>query len=149
MNRATKWFFALVAAQAVFLLAWAGYHEVVRQRAPAILLKGRPVDPQDLLRGDYMTISYDISSIPAASGEAPGGKETGSDAWVLLERRERYHVAVRASHERLQPGPGQILVRGTFGSDWRRGNGASAGGNRGRRRAALLGYPRARIRRAG
>ena len=85
-------------AQAVFLLAWAGYHEFVRQNAPVILLKGRPVDPQDLLRGDYMTMGYDINVSPAGGG-APkigAGSTVGNDAWVLLEKRDGYHVVVKA-----------------------------------------------------
>lgn len=123
MNRTTKWFWAVVVAQAVFLLAWAGYHEFVRQNAPVILLKGRPVDPQDLLRGDYMTMGYDINFAPAVGG-APkigAGSNVGTDAWVLLEKRDGYHVVAKASRERLEPGPGQLLVRGTFGHDWRGG----------------------------
>lgn len=113
MSRATKWFWAVVLAQAVFLLAWAGYHEFVRQHAPVILLKGRPVDPQDLLRGDYMTIGYDINSATLSDETA---KPMGSgDVWVLLEQREKYHVIAKASRERLRAGPGQMLVRATGG----------------------------------
>lgn len=122
MNRTTKWFWAVVAAQAVFLLAWAGYHEVVRQTASVILLRGRPVDPQDLLRGDYMTLGYDINAVPAAT--PPLGK-MGDDVWVLLAPQDGYHVVVQASRERLSPAPGQMLVRGTLGRDWRTGRDAT------------------------
>jgi len=116
MKRQTKLFWMLVAAQALFLLGWAGYHEYVRQHAPVILLKGQPVDPQDLLRGDFMILGYDISNVtvPGSSPEAPN-----SDVWVLLEKKDRYHGVVAASTERLQPAAGQILVRGTRGYDWR------------------------------
>ena len=51
----------IVAAQACFLVAWAGYHEAVRHSAATLRLKGAPMDPRDILRGDYMTLSYDIS----------------------------------------------------------------------------------------
>ena len=117
MNRSARWFFGIVAAQALFLLVWAGYHEVVRQQAPVIVLKGRPVDPQDLLRGDYMTLRYDIgdATIGDAKPKAGSGAQAGEDVWVLLEQGERYHVVVQASRERLTPKPGQILVRGTVG----------------------------------
>lgn len=105
MNR-TKWFWLIVAAQLVFLTAWAGYHEWLRQTAPTILLKCHPVDPQDLVRGDYMMLRYDIGdvSLPAA--------ETGGDAWVVLERRGPHYVVAQASTVRLEPKPGQFLVRG-------------------------------------
>ena len=70
MSTTAKGFWLLVLAQAGFLLAWAGYHEWVRQNAPVILLKCRPVDPQDLLRGDYMTLDYDISHPATIGGKA-------------------------------------------------------------------------------
>ncbi|HVS53904.1 MAG TPA: GDYXXLXY domain-containing protein [Opitutaceae bacterium] len=118
MKTTAKWFWAIVAAQAIFLLAWAGYHEGVRRHAPVLRLKGQPVDPQDLLRGDYMTLRYDIGSAPIDGG---GGKplEPGQDVWVLLEKRGGYHVVVQASRTELQPAAGQVLVRGEAVSDWR------------------------------
>lgn len=117
MKKSTKLFWALVLAQAVFLLGWAGYHEYVRQRAPVIVLKSQPVDPQDLLRGDFMILNYDISSVTVpgtAAGELPS-----ADVWVLLEKKDRYHVVVEASTEELTPKRGQVLARGTRGYDWR------------------------------
>ncbi len=126
MNRTTKMFWTIVAAQALFLLAWAGYQEVVRQTAPTLVLKGRPVDPQDLLRGDYLTLRYDISEamVGGMATKAGANADSGRDVWVLLEPRERYHVVAQASSERLTPNPGQVLVRGTLGYGAR---GASAG----------------------
>lgn len=118
MNR-TKWFWAVIAAQALFLTAWAGYHEWVRQQAPTILLECRPVDPQDLLRGDYMTLRYLIGDPPAKADLGDG------EVWVLLEPRGRHHVLVQASRERLVAGSGQLLVRGTVGRDWRSGQQAT------------------------
>ena len=109
---AKKWFWILVIAQAAFLVGWAGYHEYVRHYAPAILLKGRPVDPQDVLRGDFMTMNYDISTVPLAPRTI---KADGSDVWVLLERKDRYYVVAQASYEKLTPAAAQILVRGTSG----------------------------------
>ena len=121
MNRTAKCFWAIVAAQALFLLTWAGYHEWVRRSAPIIVLKGRPVDPRDLLRGDYMTMRYDISEVQLG-GAKPGANnaaDAGRDVWVLLVQRDRYHVVAVASREPLTPKPGQLLVRGQLGYGWR------------------------------
>lgn len=109
MKRTARWFWAIVGAQAIFLLAWAGYHEGIRHSAPVILLKVRPVDPQDLLRGDYMTLNYDISDVPLATSEISVGREV----WVLLEPKGRYCVVIRAAGEPLAAGPGQFVARGT------------------------------------
>lgn len=114
MSRGAKWFSLLVAAQVAFLLGWAGYHEVVRHGAPVVVLKAKPVDPQDLLRGDYLRLRFDISDAPieGADGHGAVSPAQSNDVWVLLEPRGRYHVAVRASRSSLDPGPGQVLVRG-------------------------------------
>jgi uncharacterized membrane-anchored protein len=121
MKTPIKWFWLIVTAQAAFLLGWAGYHEFLRQNAPVILLKGRPVDPRDLLRGDYMTMGYEINtpSISDAGVKSGTSHPSGGDAWVLLEKRDGYHVVAKASVERLTPSPAQVLVRGTFGHNGR------------------------------
>jgi uncharacterized membrane-anchored protein len=119
MSRTTKLFCALVIAQTLFLLGWAGYHEYVRQHAQVIVLKGRPVDPQDLLRGDFMILNYDISGVTMAG--TPADQAPNPDVWVLLEKRDRYHVVIEASPTKLNPKRGQLLVRGTRGYDWRTG----------------------------
>ena len=123
MNRTAKLFWAVVVSQTVFLIAWAGYHEWVRQTSEVIVLKGRPVDPQDLLRGDYMTMRYDISEAKLAGVATPtqrgqASTDLGGEVWVLLEKRDRYHVVVEASRARLTPKPGQVLVRGQVAYGW-------------------------------
>lgn len=121
MSKAARTFWLLVLAQAGFLLAWAGYHEWVRQHAPVILLKCRPVDPQDLLRGDYMTLDYDISH-PADLAEKTDAS-AGGELWVVLEKQERYHVVVAVGRERPSLRPGQVAVRGDNRPTWRAGRG--------------------------
>ena len=73
MNRA-RWFAIVVALQVLFLLGWAAYHERERASATVVLLETVPVDPRDLLRGDYMILGYKIGRVPAPAG--PGTKES-------------------------------------------------------------------------
>lgn len=49
-----------------------------------ILLKTAPVDPRDLLRGDYVILAYDVSTIPASliTGDRPA--EAG---WQVMQVR--------------------------------------------------------------
>lgn len=114
MNRTTRWFWAVVAAQAVFLLAWAGWHEYVRATAPIVRLKTVPVDPRDLLRGDYMILRYEISSVRAPASAGPG-ERSGDEFWVVLEPRDGYHVAAGASWTEPVLRPGQCAVKGWRG----------------------------------
>jgi uncharacterized membrane-anchored protein len=106
MKTTARWFWAVVISQAVFLLAWAGWHEHVRSNAEVILLKTRPVDPQDLLRGDYMILGYEIADVAL-----PVDGDNWQECWVVLELREGYHAGVRASIQRPEVTRGQIAVR--------------------------------------
>lgn len=119
--KTNRWFWMIVAAQVLFLGLWAGYHEWVRQHAPTIMLKTRPVDPQDLLRGDYMILGYEIGEAPASLTGSAKGLDTSRDVWVLLEPREGFYALAEASHEKIKPKPGQVLVRGQVGPQWTRG----------------------------
>jgi uncharacterized membrane-anchored protein len=109
MNRqVARPFWILVALQALFLLSWAGWHEMVRSRSPVLLLEAAPVDPQDLLRGDYMVLRYDIGDLPL-----PEGAAEGDTAWVLLEPRGAYYKAASLSLGGEPPlAPGQVAARG-------------------------------------
>jgi uncharacterized membrane-anchored protein len=111
MNTRFRWFFVIVALQALFLLGWAGWHEYIRQQAPVILLKTRPVDPQDLLRGDYMILGYEIGDVKTPPGISP------SDAcWVVLVPEGEFYRALSASADKPHIADGQIAVRARKGS---------------------------------
>lgn len=107
-SQAPRWFWAVIAAQVLFLLSWAGYHEAVRASSPIVLLKTKPVDPRDLLRGDYMILGYEIADVAP-----PADAESGEAIWVVLEPRGAHHAAVSASIEEPVLKPGQIAVRAT------------------------------------
>ena len=53
----------------IIILIWAliagsvtAYNEIILSRGKEILLKVMPVDPRDFLRGDYVTLRYDINT---------------------------------------------------------------------------------------
>lgn len=98
MNR-RRWFAFVVAMQAALLLVWAGYHEWNRGAAPTILLETAPVDPRDLLRGDYMILSYKISRVPKPVGSTAKGYYN-SDLWVSLRQNGRFHEVVATAWNR-------------------------------------------------
>lgn len=123
MKTVARRFWAVVIAQAVFLLAWAGWHEQLRSRAPVVRLKTRPVDPRDLLRGDYMILGYEIGEVPVPAKDNPIA--AGTDVWVVLEPRGEHHAAVRASWEKPDLAAGQIAVLGQV--QWRGGRGVAYG----------------------
>ncbi len=104
----SKWLWAVVAAQALFLLGWAGYHEVVLRTAPVLRLKTRPVDPRDLLRGDYMTLNYDISHHPAPARERVGQKST---VYVVFKLTDGYGVIDEVLFQEPPPGDPRLCAQ--------------------------------------
>ena len=115
MTTRIRWFGAIVAAQAVFLLTWAGWHEHVRSHAPVVRLKTVPVDPQDLLRGDYMILRYEISEAKSPAQDGVNAKP-GGEFWVVLEPRDGFHVATQTSWDQPKVQPPQIAVRARPGA---------------------------------
>ncbi len=87
--KSARWVWVVVASQVVFLLGWAGYHETVRLTAPTVLLKTVPVDPRDILRGDYMTLNYEINR-PDKSVKRAGVLE--GEVFVVLKRKGPHQV---------------------------------------------------------
>ncbi|MBW8319213.1 MAG: GDYXXLXY domain-containing protein [Arenimonas sp.] len=78
-----------------------------------ILLKTAPVDPRDLLRGDYVVLAYDISTIPVAvmTGERP--VEAG---WQTMQVRLRpasdgYWTVAEAAFGALAPQDGSVILQ--------------------------------------
>lgn len=82
----TKLLFALlVGLQVGFLLVWAGYHETVRRTASVVLLKVVPVDPRDIVRGQFFRLGYEISQL-----DQPNANDwtTGREVWVGLDPQD-------------------------------------------------------------
>ena len=68
MSRRTAAFVVLVALQALVPLALIGWNEVQLARGTDVVLRTVPVDPVDLVRGRYVALRYDISSLSARPG---------------------------------------------------------------------------------
>jgi uncharacterized membrane-anchored protein len=78
-----------------------------------VVLKTVPVDPRDLLRGDYVILAYDISAIPA--GKVTGGfpaEATDAQLSVRLERQpDGFWGVTEASFGALAPKEGSVIAR--------------------------------------
>jgi uncharacterized membrane-anchored protein len=119
--RNAKWLWAVVATQALFLLGWAGWHEFVRATAPTVLLKTRPVDPRDVLRGDYMILNYDISRHPAPTDWPTGG---GATAFVVFEIQDGHAVIDEIRRDAPSPGETRLWAQAEAVEEtWGRGTG--------------------------
>ncbi len=78
-----------------------------------VLLKTAPVDPRDFLRGDYVVLNYDISSVPVSTvtGGIPAkaGEQT---LWVRLKRQQDgFWGILESSFKELPAQPDTVVLR--------------------------------------
>jgi uncharacterized membrane-anchored protein len=115
--KTARWVWVVLAAQLVGLLGWAGYHETVRRTAPTVMLKTRPVDPRDILRGDYMILSYEISR-PGQAVKHP--ENLNGEVYVVLKPEGTHHVIDEILAEEPAADDARIWVKakahGRFGN---------------------------------
>jgi uncharacterized membrane-anchored protein len=116
----TKLLILILALQTALLLGITLKNELNLAHGRVVLLETRPVDPRDFLRGDYVTLSYDISRLPTSLFQpAPGvALAPGSAVYVLLSKEGKFHRAITASVAKPEPGDGQVVLKGTVESSW-------------------------------
>jgi uncharacterized membrane-anchored protein len=107
-----RWLAVVVALQAAYLLAWAGYHEWTHATGRTVLLESAPVDPRDLLRGDYMVLRYKISDVAIPWSEPEAKADAGQEIWVALKPQGKFHVVETMSWTRPTSATAGLVVRG-------------------------------------
>src|SRR5215510_13928234 len=99
----------VLALQSAWVVATALKQEYALSHGRTILLETEPVDPRDLLSGDYVILNYKISNVPfglfspVLTNDLPQGKPV----YVVLEQHGTFYEAVRASASPMQPATGQ------------------------------------------
>jgi len=104
--------------------AWILGTTLVQERALAsgklVLLETRPVDPRDLLRGDYVILNYRISDVALDLFSPPqtNGLLPGQTVYVALEPRGQFFQVALASTNPITPADGQVVLKGRTQSWW-------------------------------
>lgn len=125
----SKWFILVLLLQSAWILGTVFTQECALRVGQVIQLETQPVDPRDLLRGDYVRLSYKISDIPREhffspplTGEVPSGT-TVFVALVPYGTNQFYQVA-RASTRWFTPTSNEVLVRGKVAAGWQNNAGS-------------------------
>ena len=110
----------VVGLQVLWMAGTSISKELHLSRDTTVLLETIPVDPRDLLRGDFVTLNYKFSNLPAAwiLTADPRKSLNNQAVYVTLEKRGSFHEAMAASLEPVQPQPGKIIVRGLMDASW-------------------------------
>lgn len=78
-----------------------------------VKLQTRPIDPRDFLRGDYVMLSYDISSLPAGALKDQPAPTRRSLVYVKLSPKENgFFEAVAVSLTPIAVEGRDVLIRG-------------------------------------
>lgn len=78
-----------------------------------VVLKTAPVDPRDFLRGDYVVLNYDISSVPVQTVSGGIPVEPGERTlWVRLKKQEDgFWTVTESSFRELPPQQDTVILR--------------------------------------
>ncbi|MBP1875702.1 hypothetical protein LPJGGPFB_02144 [Ensifer adhaerens] len=114
-----RWLPPLVAALIAAVLQTAALGYMVESRASIlrngkeVLLKTVPVDPRDLLRGDYVILSYDISSLPPElfKGGLPKAPQEVTVFVRLAKQPDGFWSASEASFTELAPADESVVLQ--------------------------------------
>jgi uncharacterized membrane-anchored protein len=77
-----------------------------------VMLQTRPVDPRDLLRGDYVVLSYDISSIAAGALKDQPATRRAVVYVKLSPKEDGFYEAVAVAQTPIAVSGGEVLIRG-------------------------------------
>ena len=109
----------VLALQAAWVISTVFLQEHGLATGVMILLETRPVDPRDLLRGDFVILNYEISNVPIDRFQpAITNVEGGGDVFVALEKKGEFHVVRRASTTHLSPAADEVVLLGTSRYGW-------------------------------
>lgn len=117
---------AIVLALAqIGFLSWiiAGRAAILRD-GHEVLLKVEPVDPRDLLRGDYVRLGYEISSIPVRQiANIPTGASSTDEGPIIVRLKKDADGYWRSTAAWLgkaasAPADGEIDIAGHISSGW-------------------------------
>lgn len=111
---------AFVLLQVVILIGIAISYYAIGWFGQEIKLKTVPVDPRDLLYGDYVTLSYDISRLePALWKETAVAAERGNAIYVVLRTgADGFSEPVGAYASKPAVQSGEIVLKGRITYVW-------------------------------
>lgn len=112
MSRFALAILALAIGQSLFLAAMV-WDRVSLLRSPTVVtLETAPIDPRDLFRGDYVILSYTVSSLPLDALAGDDEFEHGKPIYVELAPEGDIWRPVAAWHEYRDAAPGNSIMRG-------------------------------------
>ncbi|MBR1367512.1 GDYXXLXY domain-containing protein [Bradyrhizobium ottawaense] len=106
-------FAAAVLLQCVLLVLMVADRMQILREGTEVTLQTQPVDPRDLLRGDYVVLRYDISQLPAGALAGKPADARNPVVFVkLAPNADGVYAAVSAHAEPVPVTAPEVLIRG-------------------------------------
>lgn len=109
LTKQTKFLLA-IALQVVIIFTIVIFKVSVLSGGTDVILRIEPVDPRDMLRGDYATFQYDISTLDAYLF---GGQQISNGDTVYVSLRQSGEYWLAQNIQRNKPLDGGIFIKGT------------------------------------
>lgn len=116
---------AVAAVQIGVLTFMIASRAAILRNGTEIMLRVEPVDPRDLFRGDYVTLGYNISRVPAELFEGQPGEASDTPRTVFVRLKAGDNgiwSPVAASYDAppaTAAADGEVDIRGTTHRWWR------------------------------
>ncbi|BBO08916.1 GDYXXLXY domain-containing protein [Bradyrhizobium sp. TM102] len=106
-------FAAAVLLQCVLLVLMVADRMQILREGTEVTLQTQPVDPRDLLRGDYVVLRYDISQLPAGALAGKTADARNPVVFVkLAPNADGVYAAVSVHAESVPVTAPEVLIRG-------------------------------------
>jgi uncharacterized membrane-anchored protein len=106
-------FGAAILLQCALLILMVADRVRILREGREVTLQTRPVDPRDLLRGDYVVLGYDISQLPAGALAGQPTAERNPVVFVkLAPNADGLYQAVSVHAEPVTVTAPEVLIRG-------------------------------------
>ena len=119
-----KLFKMVLALQTCWLLGTVLQQENILRVGRTVLLETQPVDPRDLLRGDFVRLNYKINHLPAKlfSGPVNTNPPAGTRIFVALAQTgtNQFWEATRAATKYFPPATNEVVLSGKTAGQWRK-----------------------------
>jgi uncharacterized membrane-anchored protein len=108
------WLFVAAGVLQIALLAWMVAERVrILRSGTEVILQTRPVDPRDFLRGDYVSLTYDISSVPVTAFKDQRAEQRGAAVFVrLTPGADGFYRVVSVQADSAPVTSPDVLIRG-------------------------------------
>ncbi|KYG22605.1 hypothetical protein SE92_22295 [Bradyrhizobium sp. AT1] len=102
-----------ILLQCVLLVLMVADRMQILREGREVTLQTQPVDPRDLLRGDYVVLRYDISQVPAGALAGKPAESRNPTVFVkLAPNADGVYAAVSVHAEPVPVTAPEVLIRG-------------------------------------